>query len=506
MNARIRRAALRLLRPAHRAERGSMPLALLVTVVGLLLSAAVLPVAVNQIAGTGTVSGRTQELQAAQAGIDVALGQLRVATATDGKGDLEKLPCTMTGALGVGDWGYRVTITYFKLGATTEPVPQTCPPAAVPVTAQLTATGGHGTTPAEGAPQTRTVEATYTFKTNNENITGGAIVLAEPTVNPLCLDAGSDASPAAGTVVRVQRCKATGNSDQRFAYTSDLNIKLVGSETASAPTGMCLDVPYPRANGNQVTFQKCLGLVSRQQWSLNNNGNFASTRETTPVIGDFCFNLQTAGTAGSEIVLGACGGGGNVRVFRPRPEAGAGMASANTGQLVNYRQFSRCLDVTNHDPGWSYMIVWFCKQAPDGNVSWNQKWVIPAQITADTPEADRTPATIWTTDYNGVRRCLRSPGSTAATAYVTVAACSISDPNQLWRVYGDTDVYATSYRIQDTFGYCLTPTDLTMTPRDTHPDGTAKTKVAPCDSSELQKWNAPANLNEPLALTKTREK
>ena len=41
---------------------------------------------------------------------------------------------------------------------------------------------------------------------------------------------------------------------------------------------------------------------------------------------------------------------------------------------------------------------------------------------------------------------------------------------------------------------------------NTHDDGTAKVKVAPCTSSELQKWNAPANFNEPLVLTDTKEK
>ena len=72
-------------------------------------------------------------------------------------------------------------------------------------------------------------------------------------------------------------------------------------------------------------------------------------------------------------------------------------------------------------------------------------------------------------------------------------------------MYGDTGIYATSYRIVDSYGFCLTPTDLTATP-DTHTDGTAKVKVATCNNSELQKWNAPADLNEPIALTNTTEK
>jgi hypothetical protein len=404
-----------------------------------------------------------------------------------------------------------VTITYFQLGdEAADPVPMACPPAYVPVSATLSATGG----PASAAPLTvgkagtRTIEATYTFKTNNENITGGAIQLAEPATNPLCLDAGPDASPAAGTPVVMQSCKADGNSDQRFAYTTDLNIELVKSESTAAPEGMCLAAPYPRKAGNLVTFQPCLGPVAAQQWSLNDNGNFrGSPNPADAAEATYCLNLKTAAKAGSELVLGNCGGGGNVRVFRPKPEAGAGMASAKIGQLVNFKQFSRCLDVTNHVPTFSYMIVWFCKQDPNGNVSWNQKWTIPAQVT----NAAQTTGEPIRSAYSGTPRyCLKSPGATGANKYVTMQACAatgpVTDESLRWTVYGDTGNYATSYRIKDAYGYCLTPTDLTVAQPDTHPDGTAKVKVAVCNRSELQKWNAPANLNDPLVLTNTRER
>jgi hypothetical protein len=81
----------------------------------------------------------------------------------------------------------------------------------------------------------------------------------------------------------------------------------------------------------------------------------------------------------------------------------------------------------------------------------------------------------------------------------------LTDPDLLWTVYGDTGNYATSYRIVDSFGYCLIPTDLEKVPPDTHTDGTAKVKVAVCDTSELQKWNAPADFNKPRALSNTTE-
>jgi hypothetical protein len=491
-------------------DRGSMPMALLVTLVGMALSAALVPMVVSQVTSTRTVSARTFALQAAQAGIDVALGQLRSAVGEAGAGDLESLPpCVMSGNAGSGS-SYRITIVYYRLpDDTAEPEPEPCPPTDVPVTARLSSTGGGPGVSAltVGSAGTRTIEATYSFKTTNENISGGAIQLASPTIDPLCMDGGPVASPTPGTFVKMQLCKTGGSSDQRFAYTHDLNIKLIGSETLSAPAGMCLDAPYPRAAGDHVSFQPCLGLVARQQWSLNDSSNFSSTRETEPVIGDFCLNLLMPGTAGSEIVLGQCGGGTDQRIFRPQTGVGAGMASASTGQLVNFKQFSRCLDVTNFSPTWSYMIVWFCKQAPDGNIPWNQHWTLPA---ATVSAAQAQPERIRTAGSGNPGYCLRSPASTAVDQYVTMEPCSptdtITDPHLLWVRYGDTGNYATSYRIVDSFGYCLTPTDLKAAVPDTHTDGTAKVKVAVCNSSELQKWNAPADLNRPLALTNTMEK
>jgi hypothetical protein len=82
----------------------------------------------------------------------------------------------------------------------------------------------------------------------------------------------------------------------------------------------------------------------------------------------------------------------------------------------------------------------------------------------------------------------------------------LTDERLKWTMFGDTGNYATSYRIVDSDGNCLTPTDLSLANPDTHSDGTAKVKVAVCSGSELQKWNAPPNFNKPLVLTNTRER
>jgi hypothetical protein len=154
------------------------------------------------------------------------------------------------------------------------------------------------------------------------------------------------------------------------------------------------------------------------------------------------------------------------------------------------------------------MIAWFCKQSPDGTVEWNQRWyhpvpVLPAIFKAGnisiTKDLNPTSNSVW--------YCLRSPESAASNVYVTLVLCkgNESNSNTRWTVYHNTGDYATSYRVKDSKGYCLTPTDLTATPKDTHSDGTSKVKVAVCNSSELQKWNAPANLIKPTPLVDLNE-
>ncbi|AGL14715.1 ricin-type beta-trefoil lectin domain protein [Actinoplanes sp. N902-109] len=511
-------------------DEGSMAMALLVTLVAMSLTAGLVPLVLNQITSTRTVDARTVALNAAQAGIDATVGQLRLATTlTTLSGGTTKLvgtiaalpPCdaaitgTVADAAGlagdVTNLRYSVTIDYYGVpdnSVDDTPAQLSCQDhsiGTVPTTAVLTSTGTSTTAGpiTEGAKDTRTLQATYTFKVNNENITGGAVQLASPTTNGgLCMDGGTDASPAAGTPATVQTCKEGGAADQRFAYTTDLNIKLIGSETALAPNGMCLEAPMPHATNGALTFQPCLGRVAKQQWSLNDSSAFQGTSNGSS-LDNFCINAATAGSAGA-LVLGGCSGVSNKNIWRPQAGVGAGMASATTKQLVNYKQFSRCLDVTNFDyvnKNVKYEIVWFCKQSPDGNAPVNQQWTTPllsTDVKAPIIGELRTP--------NGY--CLRT--SDTPGGYPTMKACTavdyLTDKTIQWKVFGDTSDYTSSYRIVDANGYCLTPTDLTVKPADTHTDGTAKAKIATCTSAELQKWNAPPNFNKPLAVTNLMEK
>ncbi|MBG0813120.1 ricin-type beta-trefoil lectin domain protein [Planomonospora sp. ID82291] len=493
-------------------DRGSLPMALLITLVAVSLSALLAPVVLTQISSTRATMERTRALHAAQAGIDTALGQIRAAADAAGNGLLEQLPaCTMTGSLSpdgsLRPSRYRVEIIYQNVDGNPLGPPGDCVRTDVPDSALLISTGIDGPDGAFDAetPGARTIEATYSFQTTNANIVGGQIRLALANgADPLCMDAGPAEPIVAGTRLQMQTCQP-GAGQQQFAYTQDLSLKLVGSESSTASLGMCLDAGATQVTNAYVAFQPCRQeRVPRQQWSLNDNSNFQGTSNGA-TLNSFCFNLTSAGLPGSYVVLGACGTTANRQVFRPQTGVGTGMAGPATGQLVNYKQFSRCIDVTGFQTDPAYLIVWFCKHTPDGNIRWNQKWSTIPQATATG-----TLGRIRTVADSGTGYCLRSPGSTAAGRYVRLTSCPATAPATIpielrWTVFGDTGDYATAYRIMDGYGNCLTPTDLTVPNPDTHDDGTSKVKVAACDRSELQKWNAPANLDQPLPLTEVNE-
>lgn len=492
-------------------DRGNMPMAMLVVTIGLVSSALLMPIVIRQFTSTRSLVDRNTELNAAQAGLDVMMARVRAASQTDTTngvvGLLEDLPpCDITGNAGAAGTTealrWSVHIDYYDQDGVTLLSPP-CPPNNVPTTAVVRSTGY---APSGGK---RTLQATYVFTTSNTNIPGGGIHIDTSSAGTLCFDAGAAKTPATGTQITMQVCN--GSSRQQFGYTSDLYLKLVNSESATAAFGMCLYAGTPPATGTQthksgdyLNFRPCpstrAGLF---QWSLDGSSQFHSTNNSQG-IESLCVNVQTPGSIGSNVVLGSCGVGATTDIFRSDPGVGAGMAGDATNQLVNYAQFSRCLDVTSQNPSSAYMIAWFCKQSPTGGVDWNQQWVHP------TPAASAVSATgnIIVTQ-NGVKYCLKSPLSIASNAYATVTACpagstdptaAVKTDSLMWTVFHDTGDYGTSYRIQDSKNYCLTPTDLNAVPKDVHTDGTSKVKVATCSSGELQKWNAPPNINKPTPL------
>lgn len=510
-------------RMRFRDDTGSMPLALLITLVAVALSALLTPMVLGQFRATAIDARRVHALHAAQAGLDVVMGRLRSAHDSANKGLVDRLPCgPIEGPVGSGGPArYKVWIDYF----TSDPRGHWSPATAWPPGGanedrwiqlnRLTCTGKLLQTPAYAllravgsdsdvagdisAAPGRWLHGTYRFKTTNENIAGGLIHAYKlATSTDLCMDAGSG-SPVAGADVVMRPC-TPGTSRQIWSYNPNLTVSLVSSRTAALPLGMCLDAGPDPKNQDPVKLAPCgTNTMPQQQWSINDSANLQGTKDGVNLNGR-CLNVKNPNVDGSPVVTGnSCGGPyNNVHTFSLEPTVGAGAASGLTKQIVNFSQFGRCMDVTEFNINYGYLIVWPCKQAPDvSKVGWNQKFTLPAIADGSTyGEGSVMTSKDATTDY-----CLYSPGTIGS--YPTVKDCPDSlTPNHIWRYYGDTGVYATSYVLVDFKGNCLTPTDPLATPPNFYPKGLSISKItlAACDGSTLQKWNAPANLLQPLPL------
>lgn len=495
--------------PWWRDETGSLPFAMLLILVSTSVSALLAPVVLVQLGSTRFETSRQHSVSAAQAGLDVALGQIRRANDGSGNGIPAALPCgPINGSVG-GDGisSYSVSIQYFQVS---NPTGIACAAAqsGVPLDhAVLTSTGS---TTGSG---TRVLTATYKFWWTNTNLAGGTIPTFAVQGTPLlCMDAGS-AAPSDPTPLTMQLCDAT-DQGQIWVYNTDLSLMLVS--TLTAPSGpMCLDAgPIPHSLNAQVYLTKCItsGARYRQMWSLNNHANFEGTADGQTTDG-YCFNVKSPVKAGTTVILGSNAKKtcqqqhDNVESWQPDPAVGAGAAGPATQQLVNYGQFGRCLDVPVSDVTHYFMIVWPCKQTPDPTaVAYNERWVnVPSPISP----ASSGKVLVTTTNRGAGRYCLVPPDP--GTIYIVLADCSTNalvDQTMEWIVHDGTGPVYQTYWYVDNNGLCMSPDDAS---NSTGPDGPgagiSRVIEAPCNSaSGLLKWNASPGVMRSLPLTSFGEK
>jgi Ricin-type beta-trefoil lectin domain len=496
------------MRIVSREDRGSLPLAMLLTIVGIGVSGLLAAATTAQLGATRSAVQNTDALDVAQTGIQVALERIRMSVAADGSGDTTKLPCgPYTGTLAGGTGRtYTVAIYYLATQPPTGDVPWAqanklpCPgptygtAATKPFYALLSSTG---TVPAAAS---RTITATYRLQSQSrEDFAGGLIHLYGPTNPDLCFAAPST-TPAAGTPLTMQVCDAT-NDAQRFAYTKNLALLLVATGVDGS-TGMCLDAAP--VHNTPVRFQPCSG-AEQQQWSYTASRNFEAIDKRRRT--DMCFHLTTPGTVGSTVVLydsrsdpTACGAPYTTsRSFSPEFAVGSGNV-VPSGQLATFGRFSTCVADDNDTD----TLVELCDQVPVGGpppteADWYWIWNLPAPGTTGP---------IWVNSKYGNRDyCMTSPGTPALGAYVTLTRCpSPIPPSMTWKITGPTGIYSTTYRIESSYSaaagttYCLAVPDPTANPPDPNQAlGTTRLTVAPCTGSTLQKWNAPTSiLKSPL--------
>ena len=514
---------------AEGGDRGSLPMAMLLILVGVSLSGVLATFVLNQLTATKNTVQRSDAVDAAQSGLDVAIGHIRIAQTSTGAGDPAKLPCgPFSGAVNTGTkQSYSVSIFYLTTTppagnlayATANKMPCTTAGyytgSTVPIYVFLASTGkAFSTDPG------RTVYATYTLHIKSrDNVAGGLIPMYGDPLNGVCFSAPS-ASPAAGAPLSMQTCDDT-KPEQMFAYASNLNLILTSTQ-ANGAAGMCLDAAP--TNNEPVVFQPCsTTTVARQQWSLNDRANFEGTTDGVS-LNRMCFHLTDAGAVNSAVVLhavasdapgtsqqdAACDGDyTNTRSFAPRASVGTGRAGDSTRQLVNFQQFGRCLDVSGDDVNTTFLVIWPCKQKPSGAIQWNQVWTLNPTTTGGST------GQIYTYT-NSKNYCLTSPGSIASGQYVVVQECTLTTSpilSQTWTKRGATGVFATAYRIESSYGaaagttYCMQPTDPTATPPDYwqwHGD-ISKLVLNNCNSDRLQKWNASPTILQ-SSLTDVSEK
>ena len=507
------------LREAATAERGSLPMVMLVVLIGMALGAVLVPVLLTQIRSSSFLTSRQDSLAAAQSGTDVVVGRIRAA-APSGQGDSSTLPCAdaavssgpgapITGTVDApGPAGYRVVVQYYRRDPVAFPADSAmlCVPGngpydpgdatVVPGFARITSTGTGAT--GGGRSSGRTVVTTYVFQTTNRPVAGGVIRIYGS--NNRCLDAGP--TPAAGTVLLLQACSdATAPTAQQvFTYRSDLTIQLISS-TTTTDNGLCLDTDVSSGQvvpGNTVYLAACNALGNppwEQQWSYNDVGGFTAARPASRTDGGLsglCLAVPSNQAAGSSLTVKSCDNSTTsaAQSWVPSPNVGSGGAGAP--QLVNFSQFGRCLDVTGQQVGAAYLIAYPCKQNPRASVvKWNQKFSYDA--------SSRWLSTV--PDGSSTQYCLYSPRT--QNGYVRLTPCSspgsgISAAQLQWTSTGaDAAAYSDRYRFIDS----STDTARCLSILTPPPSGDwAYIVVATCSDGTEQKWNA-----EPAVSTSTRQ-
>ncbi|GGK21685.1 hypothetical protein GCM10010124_12720 [Pilimelia terevasa] len=501
---------MRMLRTLRwRDDAGSMPMALLLTLVATSLSTVALPTVVTQTVSTRTTINRAHALQAARTGLEVGIAHVRAAR-TGEVGVRAALPCNEIAGQPGGEarTSYAVRFRYYLTEPTASPAPaavgctQGSGPvgAATPPYVELTATGST----LEATPTQRRLRAVYDLRLAPAAPTAAPTTAAPTTTAPapttgptygpegettpharkihswaassnssVCIDAGSS-SPPVGTLVKFRTCDFVATKDrafkQFFFYRQNLQIATVGSILANRP--LCLDAGASPAVNTALTLQTCVTPTpARQRWYHNNVYNIEMGSDSGSGLSGLCVNVQSPGTSGTGVVLG---GGSNCnsatyntrQTFGISPSVGPGQAGArpvdctdeagypcDITQVFLHAGPGRCLDKYT-----SIMGNMECVQHPDpAKLRWNQLWRFPRAPDGTAGFA----APIYTVDTSGRKWCLTSAGS---SRFPTQAACDPRNPaaNQRFTRYTNTGNYNTMYRVVDSSGRCMThPTDYT---------------------------------------------
>lgn len=515
----------------RRVRRGSDDegIALLLVILAMLtvtsLSLLVMGTLLAQITPTQFQQKNTTTANAAEAGLAAGLAAIRNSTSPDPTvaneilGDRGLLPCwtNYTGTVGgptATTLTWSTTIKYYAAdpsGQTqawrTTNAFQCTSGLGPPVTPNFALVTSNGVAPAlprsSSSAGNRTLETVYTFRLTNQNVSGGLI-----HIGSLCL-AATSGTPAVGTGVSVTTC-VPGAPSQLWAYRQDFTVQLTASQTSVATAGLCIDA-YPGAAGTDTNIatkmQTCDGTSPRQRWGISDAREMFG-HLTNVFSGKWCFRndasvLKASTSCGTQVT--------------PEPEVGAGAAGSTSNsidgvplQWVNYREFGRCLDITDwqvspaaYPGGRPSEIAYPCKQDPmrdslvNAQPGWNEVFTYEASTrlfflnkdaNANRPNNPANP-----------RYCMKSPNS--AGGYVQFFTdCTTASTAYQWTINRDTGSSTTNYTIVDGYGRCLS----VGTPNPSYGYPWSSIVTATCDGTPGQKWNAPPGLQD-APVNNTRE-
>ncbi len=504
---------------AARQEQGVALLsAILFMVLMAGISVVLVGVVVAQSVPSNIAQKSTKTIYAAQTGMQTALAIIRSAAAAPDYagnvyGDPTKLPCAtttapLTGKVNAQSDGitYSVVINYYTLdptgkdstwlGSNKLSCSSTTGVASTPKYAAIISQGIASTV--AGLSNTtlgnRTLSAIYGFKVTNVNIPGGRIY----DINKgYCL---RGATATVGSLVNfIAAASCTNDALELWVYDTDYKIKL--ASTIGSSTVLCITGPVSYGGAAQdAKLQPCKSntdpLRWNQLWSWMGSDTWQGQNQT--ISSGYSNSYLGTGYATGTALVGKNLQVLNVTTFvaangpmAPTTQVGAGAAGYNTHQIVNYKEFGRCADVTGQNIGSLYMISYPCKQDPSGpaqtNLFWNHKWyysepTAPATTTASPGQQ----IYVYYNNNTSTKYCLTRP--TGSGTYPVFTLCS-GDAKQNWTRVNDTGTYASSYLFLDAVGRCLT-----VDPTDLYASTTySKLKVATCDGSDAQKWNAPSS-------------
>ncbi|HTZ42888.1 MAG TPA: RICIN domain-containing protein [Jatrophihabitans sp.] len=525
-------------------DRGSLPLAMLVMLVGLGLTAALAPTAIVQRRATTFDATRIHALDAAQSGVDVMIGMIRNATGSNG-GDPTQLPCTLdthtgvttpvTGPVDNGSSSYSVTVQYYVSDPVAHPgaVPMLCVAGSgtfdqasgsiVPSYAKITSAGTDNAITPDGGTAGRTITSIYAFNVDNTNISGGIVRIypaSSDGATQWCLDVGSGTPTDGVTQVSLQQCSTSfpPAPQQVFAYRTDLTLQLVNSigtvvNGVTYRNGLCIDDTSfgsgSPANGTTLVLRQCGALGSpvwSQQWSFDSYSSLQAPRSNSGSTGTLSGLCMSAASHAANVAvrLGGCDRNINsaTDAWIPSPAVGAGAAAAPTShQWINFQQFGRCINVPGSDPREIYVIVPTCKQNPlQSAIDDNQKFYYDPVHSWFYTNLSGTNYCLFSTntayEQDGtVGRVMSTPCFTGSSHYWSGNGIAVSQSQLQWtHTTPATDSnYSKQYRFIDSSGLCLSVANMPNVPGALYGSNYSvwpKLVTATCDFSTLQQWNA----------------